>query len=86
MEELELHCRRRGRYDFRKIKIATISVRMVSFGAGCPADVHADIHADVLGQKLQSGPGNPGKKQAFWCGHPYPKAQKSMTTGFFFFF
>ena len=30
MEELELHYRRRGRYNFRKIKIATISVRMVS--------------------------------------------------------
>ena len=30
MEELELHCRRRGRSNFRKIKIATISVRMVS--------------------------------------------------------
>ena len=30
MEELELHCRRRGRYNFRKIKIATISVGMVS--------------------------------------------------------
>ena len=29
MEELELHYRRRGRYNFRKIKIATISVRMV---------------------------------------------------------
>ena len=30
MEELELHCRRRGRYNFRKVKIATISVRMVA--------------------------------------------------------
>ena len=29
MEELELHYRRRGRHNFRKIKIATISVRMV---------------------------------------------------------
>ena len=29
MEELELHCRRRGRYNFRKIKLATISVWMV---------------------------------------------------------
>ena len=29
MEELELHYRRRGRYNLRKIKIATISVRMV---------------------------------------------------------
>ena len=30
MEELELHCRRRGRYNFPKIKIATMSVRMVN--------------------------------------------------------
>ena len=29
MEELELHYRRRGRYNFRKIRIATIAVRMV---------------------------------------------------------
>ena len=29
MEELELHYRRRGRYNFRKIRIVTISVRMV---------------------------------------------------------
>ena len=29
MEELELHYRRRCRYNFQKIKIATISVRMV---------------------------------------------------------
>ena len=29
MEELELHCRRRGRSNLRKIKIATISARMV---------------------------------------------------------
>ena len=29
MEELELHCRHRGRSNVRKIKIATISVRMV---------------------------------------------------------
>ena len=29
VEELELHYRRRGRYNFRKIKIATISIRMV---------------------------------------------------------
>ena len=29
MEELELHYRRRGRSNFQKIKIATISVRMV---------------------------------------------------------
>ena len=29
MEELELHCRRRDGYNFRKMKIATISVRMV---------------------------------------------------------
>ena len=29
MKELELHCRHRGRYNFQKIKIATISVRMV---------------------------------------------------------
>ena len=32
MEELELHYRRRGRSNFRKIKIATISVRMVPIG------------------------------------------------------
>ena len=31
MEELELHYRRRGRSNFRKIKIATISVRIVSW-------------------------------------------------------
>ena len=30
MEELELHCRSRGRYNFQKIKIETISVRMVT--------------------------------------------------------
>ena len=30
--QVDLHCRRRGRYNFRKIKIATISVRMVQ----CP--------------------------------------------------
>ena len=36
MEELELHCRRRGRYNFRKIKIATISVRMVVPGKSPP--------------------------------------------------
>ena len=29
MEESELHYRRRGSYNFRKIKITTISVRMV---------------------------------------------------------
>ena len=29
MEELELHYRRRGRYNLRKLRIATISVRMV---------------------------------------------------------
>ena len=29
MEELELHCRCRGRSNFRKIRIATMSVRMV---------------------------------------------------------
>ena len=29
MEEIELHCRRRGTYNLRKVKIATISVRMV---------------------------------------------------------
>ena len=34
---------------------------IVSFGAGYPADVHADILADVRGQKLRSGPRNPGK-------------------------
>ena len=34
MEELELHYRRRGRSNFRKIKIATISVRMVGEGTG----------------------------------------------------
>ena len=44
----------------------------VSFGAGYPADVHADIPADVRGQKLRSGPRNPGKK-AFRCGHPWPE-------------
>ena len=31
MEELELHYRRRGRSNFRKIKIATISVRVVLY-------------------------------------------------------
>ena len=31
MEELELHNRRRGRSNFHKIRIATISVRMVTF-------------------------------------------------------
>ena len=37
------------------------AAQRVSFGAGCPADVHADIPADVRGQKLRSGPWNPGK-------------------------
>ena len=32
MEELELHYRRRGRSNIRKIKIATTSVRMVHPG------------------------------------------------------
>ena len=32
MEELELHCRCRGRSNFRKIRIATISIRMVLVG------------------------------------------------------
>ena len=31
MEELELHYRSRGRYNFQKIKTATISVRMVNW-------------------------------------------------------
>ena len=30
MEDLELHYRRRGRCNFRKIRIATISARMVT--------------------------------------------------------
>ena len=30
MEDLELHCRCRGRSNLRKIRIASISVRMVS--------------------------------------------------------
>ena len=47
-------------------------VQRVSFGAGYPADVHADIPADVRGQKLRSGPRNPGK-QAFRCGRPWPE-------------
>ena len=33
----------------------------VSFGVRYPADVQADIPADVRGQKLRSGPQNPGK-------------------------
>ena len=37
------------------------AAQRVSFGAGYPADVHADIPADVRGQKLRSGPRNPGK-------------------------
>ena len=36
MEELELHYRCRGRYNFRKIKIATISVRTVSLADSSP--------------------------------------------------
>ena len=52
-----------------KIRIKKAAQR-VSFRAGCPADVHADIPADVRGQKLRSGPRNPGKKQAHQCGHP----------------
>ena len=35
MEEWELHCRRRDRHNFRKIKIATSSVRMVWLDVGC---------------------------------------------------
>ena len=37
------------------------SAQRVSFGAGYPADIRADIPADVRGQKLRSGPRNPGK-------------------------
>ena len=33
-EELELQCRCRGRFNFRKIGIATIAVRMVHVGEG----------------------------------------------------
>ena len=39
MEELELHYRRRGRHNFRNIKIATISVRMVP-----PPPPHTHTH------------------------------------------
>ena len=38
------------------------AAQRVSFGAGYPADVHAIIPVDVRGQKLQSGPRNPGRK------------------------
>ena len=37
------------------------AAQRVSFGAGYPADVRTDIPADVRGQKLRSGPRNPGK-------------------------
>ena len=37
------------------------AAQRVSFGAGYPADIRTDIPADVRGQKLRSGPRNPGK-------------------------
>ena len=37
------------------------AAQRVSFGARYPTDVHVDIPADVQGQKLRSGPRNPGK-------------------------
>ena len=50
MEELELHCRRRGRYNFRKIKIATISVRMVKVlaRASPSLDAHTNFDDDLF--------------------------------------
>ena len=36
MEELELHYRSRGGYNFQKVKIATVSVRMVEV---CSVDI-----------------------------------------------
>ena len=50
------------REDFQRTLIRNEkAAQRLSFGAGYPADVHADIPADVRGQKLWSGPGNPGK-------------------------
>ena len=37
------------------------AAQRVSVGVGYPTDVHADIPVDVRGQKLRSGPLNPGK-------------------------
>ena len=59
------------------------AAQRVSFGAGHPADVHADILADVRGQKLRSGPQNPGKT-SIWVrislsrrrGRPRPEGLK----------
>ena len=47
----------------------------VSFGSGYPANVHADIPADVLGQKLRSGPRNPGKNKLVRADIHDPKAR-----------
>ena len=51
---------RKGPLGYPEVRNEKAAQR-VSFGAGYPADVHADIPADVQGQKLRSGPQNPGK-------------------------
>ena len=57
------------------------AAQRASFGAGYPVDVHADIPADVRGQKLRSGPVNPGKNEHFGADIHDPKARTSTTRG-----
>ena len=57
IEELELHCRYRGRFDFRKIRIATIVRRVVpetSQGRGLPEVLQLfEGNKSVRGEELQ---------------------------------
>ena len=72
MEELELHYRRRGRYNFRKINIATISVRMVGTMAlellvACQGGRCANIPTvllALLAPFVNTWPGKPYQKLA----------------------
>ena len=61
-------CRPKRYFAIVRNHVATVgnsqgwkAAHRVSFGAGCPANVQADAPGDVRGQKLRSGPRNPGK-------------------------
>ena len=91
MKELELHYRRRGRSNFQKVEIATISVRMVKvLYAGKKKHKHKLFGPDFPRTFLTLTPGCPGVKKflpitgatgkrTFRCGRPRFSARTSMT-------
>ena len=68
-EELELHYRRRGRSNFQKIKIATISVRMVGGQHECGMTLaKSDIRKFAKFRLLQRNPGTSIAALSCQCG------------------